>query len=106
MALEVATLIYPVLNVQDVFWDSRIINCATWGLDGSLSVHTFLSLFKLNGTSISACDTGRIVTTLTGVDTILNEGLIIIIDNIIKGLSLGEMVLGRVLQYYAKLLKK
>lgn len=36
----------------------------------------------------------------------LYEGQPIVVDNIIKGLSLGEMVLGQVLQYYVKLLKK
>lgn len=108
MAVEVATLIYPVLDIQDASrdsHDSRIIYWATWGLDGSLSVHMFLSLFKLKGTRKSACNIGGTLITLTHI-LYLYDGQPIVVDNIIKGLSLGEMVLGRVLQYYIKLLKK
>ena len=108
MAFEVATLIYPVLDMQDAFCDSRIIYWATWGLDGSLSVHMFLSLFKLKGTRRSVCNIGGTLITLNAMDPILYEyeGQPIVVNNTIKGLSLGEIILGRVVQYYAKLLRK
>ena len=108
MAVEVATLIYLVLDMQDVFCDSRIIYWATWGLDGSLSVHIFLSLFKLKGTRRSVCNIGGIFITLNAMDPILYEyeGQSIVVDNIIKRLLLGEMILGRVIQCYAKHLRK
>lgn len=95
MAVEFATLIYPVLDIRDSH-DSPIIYSATWGLDGSSSVHMSLSLFKLKGIRKPDCDP----------IPYQHDGQAIVVDNLIKGLSLGEMVLGRVLQYYVKPLKK
>ena len=55
-----------------------------------------LFLFKLKKTRKPDCDP----------KPYLYDGQAIVMDNLIKGLLLGEMVLGQVLQYYVKLLKK
>lgn len=104
----IATLIHPVLEIQDASrdsHDSHIIYWATWGLDRSLPVHMVFSLLKLKGTRKSACNIGGILISLTHI-LYLYDGQPIVVDKIIKRLLLGEMVLGQVLQYFVKLLKK
>lgn len=70
MAIEFATLIYLVLDIQDIFYnfyDSCIIYWTIWTLNRSFSVYMFLFLFKLKRTKKSFCNIGKTLITLTHI---------------------------------------